>query len=266
MTHAFPRMEVDGPAETTLPSRNRRGREALKASNGARSGGHDSRYKVPSWPEDGRDSASPSGLSIGPKIHIIDEDMAFGTSLAGLLASAGLESVHYPLADRFLAVADFNAPGCLLLEVGSPSLSALDFQARLSREAAIMPVVLMTEHGDVASSVRGMKTGAVDYLVKPFERDVLLAAIDTGLARNAAALDARAKADDARTRHASLTHREREVMLGVTKGLMNKQIAGALSLTEFTVKVHRGTMMRKMQVRNVPDLVRLAQLLDGSTH
>jgi FixJ family two-component response regulator len=86
------------------------------------------------------------------------------------------------------------------------------------------------------------------------------------LARNAVALDARAKADDAHARHASLTHREREVMLGVTKGLMNKQIAGALSLTEFTVKVHRGTMMRKMKVRTVPDLVRLAQLLDGSAH
>jgi FixJ family two-component response regulator len=241
-------------------------REAKNPNARPQSEAIDSRYRIPRWPQDGSDMKTPRGPSIGPKIHIVDEDVAFGAVLTGLLASAGLASVHYALADRFLAVADLSAPGCLLLEVGSPSLSALDFQTRLSREAAIMPVVLMTGHGDVASSVRGMKTGAVDYLVKPFERDVLLAAIDTGLARNAAALDKRAKADDAQARHASLTHREREVMLGVTKGLMNKQIANALSLTEFTVKVHRGTMMRKMKVRTVPDLVRLAHLLDDSAH
>jgi len=233
---------------------------------GSRYGAADPRYKAPRWPQEGGDMKPPRGPSIAPKIHIVDPDTVFSAALTGLLTSAGLASLQYSSADRFLAVANLNAPGCLLLEVGFPSLSALDFQAWLSREAAIMPVVLMTGHGDVASSVRGMKTGAVDYLVKPFERDVLLAAIDTGLARNAASLDARAKADDAHARHASLTHREREVMLGVTKGLMNKQIAGALSLTEFTVKVHRGTMMRKMKVQTVPDLVRLAQLLDDSAH
>jgi FixJ family two-component response regulator len=230
---------------------------------GSRYGAADPRYKAPRWPQEDGDMKPPRGPSIAPKIHIVDQDVAFSAALSGLLTSAGLASVHYASADRFLAIASLNAPGCLLLEVGFPSIRALDFQARLSQEAAIMPVVLMTSQGDVASSVRGMKGGAVDYLVKPFERDVLLAAIDTGLARNAAALDAQAKGDDARTRYASLTHREREVMLGVTKGLMNKQIAGALSLTEFTVKVHRGTMMRKMKVRTVPDLVRLAQIVAG---
>jgi FixJ family two-component response regulator len=240
--------------------------EARNPDAGSRSGLVESGYKVPRWPQGAADMKGPRGSSIRSKIHIVNEDVEFGAALTGLLASAGLASVHYALPDRFLAIADLNAPGCLLLEVGFPSRRALDFQTWLSREAAIMPVVLMTGHGDVASSVRGMKTGAVDYLVKPFELDVLLSAIDTGLARNAAALDARAKADEAHARHASLTHREREVMLGVIKGLMNKQIAGALSLTEFTVKVHRGTMMRKMKVRTVPDLVRLAQLLDDSAH
>lgn len=201
--------------------------------------------------------------SIAPKIHIVDRDATFGVALKGLLTLAGLASAYYASTAAFLTLANVAAPGCLLLEVGTPSTSALDFQARLSQEAAALPVILMTGCSDFASSVRGMKAGAVDFLMKPFDGDVLLAAVETGLARNKAALNAQAMQGAAGARYATLTHREREVMLHVARGLMNKQIAAALSLTEFTVKVHRGTMMRKMGVRTVADLVRMSQLLDG---
>jgi FixJ family two-component response regulator len=200
--------------------------------------------------------------SIVPTIPIVDQDVRFGVAVSDLLTSAGMASTHYASPELFSAHANVDAPGCLLLDVGFPSTSALDFQALLSREATIMPVILMTGCGDFASSVRGMKAGALDFLVKPFDAEVVFSAIAAGLARNAAALEARAKRNAARTLYASLTRREREVTLRVVAGLMNKQIAAALSLTEFTVKVHRGTMMRKMGVRTVPDLVRLVQLLD----
>lgn len=197
-------------------------------------------------------------------VHVVDDDAALGAALSSLFRSIGLEVRLYGSAQAFLETPQPDAPGCLVLDVRLPGLSGLDFQAQLAGLGVHLPVVLMTGHGDIPMSVRGMKAGAVDFLPKPFREQDMLDAVTTGIERDRerrAAAGGRRLLED---RFATLSPRERQVMALVTAGKLNKQVAGDLSLSEITVKIHRGAAMRKMGARSLADLVRMAEALHVS--
>jgi FixJ family two-component response regulator len=200
-----------------------------------------------------------------PVVHVIDDDTALRDGLCNLLRSADIAAVGFASPQAFLDAWSPEACGCLLLDIRFPDINGLDFQAEFEAIGIQMPVILMTGHADVPSSVRGMKAGALDFLVKPFEDEELFGSVRAALERDSARFAAEATLRDLSERFGSLTAREREVMALVCKGLMNKQVAGDLNLSEITVKVHRGTMMRKMRVRTLADLVRCASAL-GIAH
>lgn len=194
-------------------------------------------------------------------IHIIDDDESLRTALNSLFRSIGLSCQSHASVDEFLAAPRPDVSGCLVLDVRMPGMSGLDFQDKLDELGIGLPVVLMSGHGDIPMSVRAMKAGAVDFLVKPFRDQDMLDAVSAAIAQ-----DGRRRAqamDDAELagRHATLSPREQQVMALVTAGQMNKQAAFALDLSEVTVKIHRGAAMRKMGARTLPDLVRMAQKL-----
>ena len=198
-------------------------------------------------------------------IHIIDDDDSLRGALQSLLCSVGLAAEGHGSVAEFLAADRPDVPGCLILDVRLPGISGLDFQDRLDEHGIALPVVLMSGHGDIPMSVRAMKAGAVDFLVKPFRDQDMLDA-----AAAAVALDGKRRAeasDDAglRALHATLSPREREVMALVAAGRLNKQAAFELGLSEVTVKIHRGAAMRKMGARTLPDLVRMAGKLGIGT-
>ncbi len=195
-------------------------------------------------------------------VHIVDDDQALRESLDSLFRSMGLETRLYASAQAFLDGGEADAAGCLVLDVRLPGLNGLDFQAQLNAAGVSLPVVLMTGHGDIPMSVRGMKAGAVDFLAKPFRDQDMLDAVAQALERDRQTRADRSGLDDLRTRFAQLSPREREVMGLVASGLMNKQVAFQLGLSEITVKIHRGAAMRKMQARSLADLVRMAEALD----
>jgi FixJ family two-component response regulator len=155
-----------------------------------------------------------------------------------------------------------DVPGCVVLDVRLPGVNGLDFHGQLASLGILLPIVFMTGHGDIPMSVRAMKAGAVDFLSKPFRDQDMLDAVMVAINRDALRRDRTAGQETLRSAYGSLTMREREVMAHVTAGLMNKQIAGLLGLSEITVKIHRGNMMRKMAVRSVADLVRDADALE----
>jgi len=196
-----------------------------------------------------------------PLVFIVDDDEAIREALTDLLRSVGIESRCFGSTRELLDAAPTDRPGCLILDVRLPGISGLDLQAQLMRDRNTRPIIFMTGHGDIPMSVRAMKAGAMDFLTKPFRDqdmlDVVAAAIDKDMAQRQEAAAAKEVAAQA----ATLTPRETEVMAAVVKGLMNKQIAGLLGISEITVKLHRGNVMRKMEVRSVADLVRKAELL-----
>jgi RNA polymerase sigma factor (sigma-70 family) len=200
-------------------------------------------------------------MSGPPLIHVVDDDESMRNALLRLLAAAGFEARGYASAGEFLIQPPLDRPGCLLLDVRMPGPSGLDLQAALSRQGVALPVVFLTGHGDVASSVSAMKTGAVDFLQKPVERAALLDAIQRALARDAAQRAAREEAKALNARLASLTPREREVFTHVVAGRLNKQIAAALGIAERTVKAERAQVMAKLQVGSAAELGRLAERL-----
>ncbi|OAE48365.1 response regulator transcription factor [Agrobacterium tumefaciens] len=196
-----------------------------------------------------------------PIIHVIDDDESLRSALDSLFRSVGFTTATYVSTEAFLAANRSDAEGCLVLDIRLQGTSGLDFQDQLNAHGIFIPVILMTGHGDIPMSVRGMKAGAVDFLTKPFRDQDMLDAIASALK-----LDRKRRAEhgqiaETEARFQTLSSREQQVMLMVTKGLLNKQIAGDLGISEVTVKIHRGAAMRKMGARTVPDLVRMADAL-----
>jgi FixJ family two-component response regulator len=178
--------------------------------------------------------------------------------LSSLIRSAGLRVETFASAQEFLSRSGAETFSCLVLDLQMPGLSGLDLQKHMAEAEIEIPIVFLTGHGDIPASVRAMKAGAVQFLTKPFDEQDLLQAIQEAIERDRIGREQRAHLRDLRDRYDSLTGREREVMQQVVSGLLNKQIAAVLEITEFTVKIHRGQVMRKMRADSVADLVRMA--------
>lgn len=200
-----------------------------------------------------------------PIVFIIDDDALARSSLAALVRSAGWQPEAFSSAGEFLAHPRPSAPNCVLLDVDLPDLGGLELQKHVSAERGDTPFIFVTDNGDLSTGVKAMKAGAIDFLAKPINDDVLLGAIDSALERSRSVLVRDTETRSLRDRHASLSRREQEVMALVVAGLLNKQVGFELGISEITVKAHRGNAMRKMHARSLPDLVNMASRL-GITH
>lgn len=201
-----------------------------------------------------------------PIIHLVDDDAAFRTAVSRLLRANGHEVRCYPSAVEFLASAVGDEPGCVLVDLQMPGATGLELQESMAKGENRLPIIFITGHGDIPTSVHAVKQGAEDFLTKPVTKEILFAAIQRALKREAADRERRLRHRELRTRYQSLTPREREVMSLVISGKLNKQIAGELGTVERTVKAHRAKVMEKMQVISVADLVRLAEELKGDSN
>jgi FixJ family two-component response regulator len=200
-------------------------------------------------------------------VFVVDDDPSVREALAGLLRSVGLEVRSFGSAQEFVQSRRPDAPGCLVLDIRLPGRSGLDLQRELAESGIHLPIVFITGHGDIPMSVRAIKAGAIEFLTKPFHDQELLDAIQLGIERDRARRRDEAALADLQNRFAALTPREREIMALVVTGRMNKQIAADLEVSEITVKVHRGHVMRKMRAKSLAELVRMADRLDVSaTH
>src|SRR6516162_1471498 len=204
--------------------------------------------------------ANAAITSVTPIVFVVDDDSSARESLASLIRSAGWHPKLMSSAQQFLVLPRIHAPCCLLLDVDLPDLSGLDLQQRVS-DRTDMPIIFIADRSDVSTTVKAMKAGAVEFLMKPFRNDVIRNAMRDALERSRVALRHKAEMSVLREHHAALTRREREVMELVLSGLLNKQIAAKLGITEITVKVHRGSMMRKMGADSLLDLVKIATRL-----
>jgi FixJ family two-component response regulator len=198
-------------------------------------------------------------------IYIVDDDDSVRESLQCLLAQLGCRVVAFASALEFLRHPRSAAPGCLILDLTLPDLNGLELQRRLARDQTGIPIIFITGHGDIPTTVQAMKAGAVEFLTKPFCSETLLDAIDAALERSRASLDQHADLQVLRERHRRLSRREREVMALVVRGQLNKQVGGELGISEITVKSHRGRVMRKMEARSLADLVNMASRLSVTT-
>ncbi len=195
-------------------------------------------------------------------VHIVDDDTSLREALDSLFRSVGLQTRLYHSVQDFTDTYSDEAAGCMVLDVRLPGgTSGLDFQDQLAALGISLPVVLMTGHGDIPMSVRGMKAGAVDFLTKPFRDQDMLDAVAAGVARDRKRRAVDEELEDLRAHYATLSPREQQVMTMVAAGKMNKQVAGELALSEITVKIHRGAAMRKMGARTLADLVRMVEAL-----
>jgi FixJ family two-component response regulator len=208
-------------------------------------------------------TSAPTGKAAdaAPRVFVVDDDAAVRQSLRNLLRSVGLEVEVFGSAPEFLASKIPDVPSCLVLDVRLPDMSGLDFQAELARARIMIPIVFITGHGDIPMTVRAMKGGAVEFLPKPFREQDLLDAVQAGLERDRARRESENAVSKLRSDFDSLTAREQQVIALVTSGLMNKQIAGEIGVSEITVKVHRSNVMRKMGAKSLADLVRMADAL-----
>lgn len=196
-----------------------------------------------------------------PVVFVVDDDVSVRESLEALIRFAGWQVEVFATAQDFLAHPRIAAPGCLVLDLDLPDLNGLDLQKRVAVDRPDLPIIFITGYGDVPSSVQAMKTGAVEFLTKPFSDDVLLAAIRDAIERSRAALQHDSELQTLRERHASLSRREQEVMALVVSGLLNKQVGFELGISEITVKAHRGNVMRKMGAPSLAALVTMAARL-----
>jgi FixJ family two-component response regulator len=194
-------------------------------------------------------------------VYVVDDEPSIRNSMKELAESVGLQVHMFATAQEFLRSQRPDVPGCLVLDVRLPGLSGLDFQAELIRADVRIPIVFITGHGDIPMTVRAMKAGAVDFLAKPFRDQDLLDAVAIAIQRDRERREHENIVADLRAHFASLTPREREIMPLVASGLMSKQIAAQIELSEITVKVHRSHIMKKMGARSVADLVRMAEAL-----
>jgi FixJ family two-component response regulator len=206
-------------------------------------------------------SAKPDGQSTAPVVYVVDDDESIRHVLNGLVRSVGLQVETFESPQEFLAFPKHDAPSCLILDVRLRGESGLTFQEEAIRAGVRMPILFMTAHGDIEMTVKAMKAGALDFFPKPFRDQDMLDAITHALKRDAERLAADHAMADVRASYESLTQREREVLKLVVTGLLNKQIAYEMSLSEITVKIYRGQVMKKMASRSVPDLVRKAEAL-----
>ncbi len=204
-----------------------------------------------------RESESSSAHA-KPVVFIVDDDVSVRESLEAMTRFAGLRAETFASAQDFLERPRAMVPNCLVLDVRLPDLSGLDLQNRIASERTDMPIIFITGYGDVPMTVRAMKAGAIEFLTKPFDDEVLLDAIRQAIERSRVALSEEAEMQALRDRYASLSRREREVMALVVSGLLNKQVGGELGITEYTVQVHRGQVMRKMNARSLANLVNMA--------
>ena len=200
----------------------------------------------------------PAGV---PTVFIIDDDRGMRQAVQDLVESVGLRAESFATGQEFLCRQPSSEPSCLVLDVRLPQMSGLDFQHLLTENGIQIPIIFITAHGDVPMSVRALKSGAVDFLTKPFRDQELLDAIQHALQRDRAAREQQTEVRDLDGRYRSLTNREREVFGFVLSGLLNKQIASEIGASEATVKIHRGNLMQKMQAGSLIELVRMADKL-----
>lgn len=203
-------------------------------------------------------SAASAGATV-PTVFIVDDDDAICDGLCNLLESVGIDAERFGSAEAFLARSLEDRPGCLLLDARLPGMTGVEFQERLIQAGIRIPIIFMTAHGDVPMVRKVMKAGAVEFLTKPFEKEELLAAIHHAFAMDSARRQERRELNAIQSRLDLLTPREREVMSLVTSGLLNKQIAAELNLSEITVKLHRRHLLDKMQAESLADLVKMAE-------
>lgn len=196
-----------------------------------------------------------------PIVFVVDDDVSVRESLELLIDFAGWKPETFASAEEFLARPRSLTPSCLVLDVSLPDLTGLELQKLIASDRIDMPIIFITGHGDVPMTVQAMKAGAVEFLTKPFDDEVLLTAIRQALTRSTATLNDQAELQSVRECYASLTPREQEVMRLVVSGMLNKQIALKLGISEITVKAHRGKVMSKMKADSVADLVKFAMRL-----
>jgi FixJ family two-component response regulator len=206
-------------------------------------------------------SAKSAGATDQPFVFVVDDDASVRDGLARLFRSVQLSVAVFASAQEFLADERPDVPSCLVLDVRLPGLSGFDFQVELTKVDIRIPIIFITGHGDIPMTVRAMKAGAVDFLAKPFRDQDLLDAVATAIQRDRTRREHENTVADLKIHFASLTPREREIMALVATGLMSKQIAARIELSEITVKVHRSHIMKKMGARSVADLVRMAEAL-----
>jgi FixJ family two-component response regulator len=201
-----------------------------------------------------------------PTVFIIDDDRGMRAAIQDLVESVGLRAESFASGEEFLRRQRAANPSCLVLDVRLPQLSGLDFQRHLAESGVQIPIIFITAHGDIPMSVKALKSGAVEFLTKPFRDQDLLDAVQQAIERDKVTRQEQTQVEDLKTRHQALTAREREVMGLVVTGMLNKQIAFELGASEATVKIHRGQVMRKMQAQSVVELVRMADKLKLQSH
>jgi FixJ family two-component response regulator len=203
--------------------------------------------------------------AVGPTVFIIDDDCGMRQAIQDLVESVGLRAEAFATGQDFLGKQLSGSPSCLVLDVRLPQLSGLDFQRHLAETGVQIPIIFITAHGDIPMSVRALKSGAVEFLTKPFRDQDLLDAIQQALQRDSAAREQQTELHALKQRYQSLTVREREVMTLVVSGMLNKQIASEIGASEATVKIHRGHVMQKMEAGSLVELVRMADKLKLSS-
>jgi FixJ family two-component response regulator len=205
--------------------------------------------------------AMPVETNDGVVVHVVDDDAALRNALEDLFATVGLATRTYATARDFLTSGFTDTPGCIIIDIRLPDMNGLAFQAKLTQAGVRLPVVMMTGYGDIPMTVRAMKGGAVDFLPKPFRDQDMIDAVLAAIERDRQRRDAEGHLSQIQQRFTTLSARQQQVMLLVTAGRLNKQVAGDLGISEVTTKIHRSLAMRKMGARTLADLVRMAEAL-----